>query len=242
MRSICTTAVEMGHVDKLLELVSSRIINGGEAWAAFSTPERSKVFKRKGKPNVEVNFSAAEVSTYQKLRQTVQRKLYERCAGLCSYCRKPVGHYGWAWHIEHVLPKAKYSGDTFRLSNLTVACVHCNSWKGVRVDKHVVGRSLSIIDPSLKNFNYSQHLHFLQIGTEDFSFAKYLPHSPEGKETYEKLSFEELERAHAINGLHAISMGLHDRLCRLMQGGLSTADGHDLVEFLANLKLSIYRK
>lgn len=242
MKSLCTTPTEMGHLDKLLKLVSSKTVDGGEAWTAFSTPEKSKSFKRSDKPDVKVVFTAAEVSTYKKLRQAVQKKLHERCAGLCSYCRKPVGHYGWAWHIEHVLPKARYRVETFKLSNLTVACVHCNSWKGVRVDKHVVGRKLSIIDPSLKGFNYAQHLRFLQISTEDFSFAKYLPHSPEGIETYSKLSFEELERAHAINGLHAISMGLHDRLCRLMQSGLSAPDGHELVDLLAHLKLSIYRK
>ena len=242
MRALCTTAAQETHIDKLLKLVSSKTIDGGEAWTAFSTPGRSKTFKRKGKADVKLTFTAAEVSTYKKLRQTVQKKLYERCVGLCSYCRKPVGHYGWAWHIEHILPKAKYRADTFKLSNLTVACVHCNSWKGARIDKHVVGRRLSIINPSLKSFNYAQHLYFLQISTEDFSFAKYLPHSPEGHETYRELSFEELERAHAINGLHGLSMGLHDRLCRLMQAGLSTADRRDLVDFLADLKLSIYRK
>ena|SRR6218665_972887 len=242
MKSLCTTAAQKGHVDKLLKLVSSKTIDSGEAWTAFSTPGRSKTFGRGSKPDVQVDFTAAEVSTYKKLRQTVQKKLYEKCAGLCSYCRKPVGHYGWAWHIEHVLPKAKYRADTFKLSNLTVACVHCNSWKGARIDKHVVGRRLPIINPYLKNFNYSKHLHFLQIGTEDFSFAKYLPQSREGHETYRELSFEELERAQAINGLHAISMGLHDRLCRLMQSGLSTEKRRDLVNFLAGLKLSIYRK
>jgi len=241
MRSLCTTA-QKEHVDKLLTLVSSKTINGSEAWTAFSTPEKSKAYKRKGKPDVKVAFTAAEVSTYKKLRKTVQKKLFERCVGLCSYCRKPVGHYGWAWHIEHVLPKAKYQADAFKLSNLTVACVHCNSWKGARVDKHVVGRRLPIIDPSDKSFDYALHLNFLQISTEEFSFAKYFPRSPEGHKTYHELSFEELERAHAINGLHALSMGLHDRLCRLMQSGLLTADRRDLVDFLAGLKLSIYRK
>lgn len=242
MRSLCTTAAQKTHVDKLLKLVSGKTLNGGQAWAAFSAPARSKSFKRKGKPDLKVDFTAAEVATYKKLRQTVQKKLYERCAGHCSYCRMAVGHYGWAWHIEHVQPKAKYPAETFRLSNLTVACVHCNCWKGAKVDKHVVGKIMSIIDPSIKQFNYADHLHFVQLGTEDFAFSKYLPHSPAGCETYDKLSFSELERAHAINGLHGRSMGVHDRLSRLMQSGLSATDRGELVDFLADLKSSIYRK
>lgn len=240
MNSLCTNE-QKEHLLKLTTLVRDKKLDGSEAWSAFSTPAQLKKFKG-GRQRVQrFKFSTAEVKTYEDLRQAVRNKLFEKCCGSCSYCRRPVGHYGWAWHIEHVLPKSKYPAKAFLLSNLTVGCVHCNMWKGSRVDKQLTTRKLPIINPVEEGFQYSEHLNFVQIGTELLNFAKYFPHSPEGHKTYDLLSFKELERAYAINGLDGSAAALHERITRGMQIGLSVAEGQQFADLLQQLKTSIYK-
>jgi uncharacterized protein (TIGR02646 family) len=240
MISLCTDS-QKPYLQKLMALVNSRTLSGTEAWAAFSSPALTKSFKGKRPRAKTFKFSAAEVEMYKQLRQTVQRKLLAQCGGSCSYCRRPVGHYGWAWHIEHVVPKAKYPAKTFALSNLTVGCVHCNMWKGTAVDRQLKSQVLPIINPVESGFNYSDHLNFLQIGTESLSFAKYFPHSVEGNKTYELLSFAELERAHAINGLDGNAAALHERITQGMQLGMTSNEGQRFAALLQHLKTSIYK-
>lgn len=241
MKSLCADSLQEAHIERLISMISTRELKGGEAWSAFSSPERSKSFKRGKDPIHIVTFTATEIATYKTVREIAQKKLFQKCSGLCSYCRRPVGHYGWAWHIEHVLPKSKYPAHAFDLANLTVGCVHCNQWKGARIDKRVVNKVLPIINPVEDNFRYSDHLHYVQVSTESFTFAKYTTLSPQGMETYRELKFPELERAQTINGLHTLTASLHERLTRVMNGSLSSEEGRELVTFLAGLKSSIYR-
>lgn len=241
MKSLCANDTQLNHIEKLLSLLKTKKLKGGEAWSAFSSPEKSKSFKRENSAEYKVAFSAAEIATYKMIREATQKKLFQKCSGLCSYCRRPVGHYGWAWHIEHVLPKSKYPVHAFDLANLTVGCVHCNQWKGVRIDKNVVSKTLPIINPAEENFRYSDHLHYVQVSTDSFTFAKYTPRSQPGIKTYQELEFSELERAQTINGLHSITASLHERLTCVMNGSLSNEEGHKLVKLLADLKSSIYR-
>lgn len=240
MISLCTES-EKPHLLKLKELVDSNALSGTEAWEAFSSPAQSKSFKGKRPRSKTFRFSAAEVETYQQLRHAVKGKLLAQCGGNCSYCRRPVGHYGWAWHIEHVVPKAKYPAKTFALSNLTVGCVHCNMWKGTKVDKQLKSQVLPIINPIESGFNYSDHLRFLQIGTESLTFAKYFPLSPKGGKTYTLLSFKELERAHAINGLDGNAAALHERITQGLLLGMTSEEGQHLAALLQKLKTSIYK-
>ncbi len=239
MISLCNEE-QKEHLVKLTTLVRDKELSGQEAWSAFSKPERLKEFKGNRRRVKRFPFTAREVRTYKDLRQEVQNALFERCGGSCSYCRRPVGHYGWVWHIEHVLPKSKYPAKAFLLSNLTVGCVHCNMWKGSSVDRQLTTQELPIINPVELNFQYSRHMHFVQLGTESLSFAKYFPHTPEGRKTYELLSFNELERSHAINGLDGSAAALHERITRGMQLGLSAAEGQQLAALLQQLKTSIY--
>lgn len=241
MNSLCTNSNQKAHLQKLIDLIDSGDLNGTEAWSAFSKPEASKTFTRKNIHWRTISFSAEEQKTYKSLREKVKNHIFNKCSGCCAYCRRPVGHYGWAWHIEHILPKSKNPALTFALSNLTVGCVHCNQWKGARVDKKTSGKKPSIINPSLANFNYSAHLSYVQISTESLSFAKYSHHSPEGKNTYENLSFEELERSYAINSLHPPLASLHDKIERAIEVGLSVAEGQALANLLFGLKQSIYK-
>jgi 5-methylcytosine-specific restriction endonuclease McrA len=239
MNSLCTDE-QKEHLLKLTTLVRDGKLSGPEAWSAFSAPAKKKKFKGERPRTKNFVFAEPEVQTYKDLRQVVQNKLFERCGGSCSYCRRPVGHYGWAWHIEHVLPKSKYPAKAFLLSNLTLGCVHCNMWKGSSVDRQLKTQKLPIINPVELGFQYSKHLNFVQIGTESLSFAKYFPHSKEGRTTYELLSFKELERAHAINGLDGSAAALHERITRGMQIGLAAAEGQQFAALLQQLKASIY--
>lgn len=241
MKSLCTSESQRVHIDRLISLLSTNELKGGEAWSAFSSPEKSKSFKRVNNTLHKVTFTASEITTYKTIREAAQKKLFQRCSGLCSYCRRPVGHYGWAWHIEHVIPKSKYPAHTFDLANLTVGCVHCNQWKGVRIDKKIKNKVLPIINPIEDQFRYSDHLHYVQVSTESFTFAKYRTRSPQGVNTYRDLEFSELERAQTINGLHPLTASLHERLTSVMSGSFSDEQGRELVKFLAELKSSIYR-
>lgn len=241
MITLCVDTEQKDHLTRLIDLVRIKDLNGTEAWAAFSTPQRTKTFARKKVHWRTINFTAEEVKTYAILREKVQKKLFEQAVGSCAYCRRPVGHYGWAWHIEHVIPKSKSPSLTFDLNNLTVGCVHCNQWKGATVDKKVTGGQLPIINPVARGFVYTQHLTYVQISTESVCFAKYSTHSPTGTETYRLLSFAELERSFAINGMHAPTAALHDRLTRAMGAALKATDAGELVKLLGSLKSSIYR-
>lgn len=239
MISLCNDD-QRKHLGKLLELVRDRELSGTEAWSVFSSPSASKKFKKNRTRAKTFRFSGEEVATYKQLRLIVKNKLFERCCGSCSYCRRPVGHYGWAWHIEHVIPKARYPAHTFSLANLTVGCVHCNMWKGSRVDKNLTSKTLPIINPVEPGFQYSEHLSFLQFGTESLSFAKYYHHSKVGRETYDLLSFREIERARAITGLDGHAAALHERITKGLEIGLASDEGKHLVELLQKLKTSIY--
>jgi 5-methylcytosine-specific restriction endonuclease McrA len=239
MITLCSEEQKV-HLLKLIGLVRYGKLSGTEAWSAFSAPAESKKFKGKRPKKTNFKFTAGEVDTYEKLRQIVQNKLFERCCGSCSYCRRPVGHYGWAWHIEHVFPKSKFPAKAFALSNLTVGCVHCNMWKGNAVDRQLKTQALPIINPVEPDFEYSRHINFVQIGTESLSFAKYLPHSDKGRETYRLLSFKEIERAHAINGLDGSAAALHERITRGLEIGLASDEGQHLAALLQKLKSSIY--
>lgn len=240
MKSLCND-VQKNHLEKLLNFINNGTLNGGEVWSLFSSPELSKKIIRKKKVYMTLKFTQEEVKTYKSLRVGVKEYIFKKCLGCCAYCRRPVGHYGWAWHIEHVIPKSKYPLLTFDMSNLTVGCVHCNQWKGARVDKVLKGKKLPIINPLGKDFAYPEHLTYVQISTESLCFAKYSTHSTEGRETYKLLSFEELERSYAINGMHAPTAALHERLTRLMYKNLTDPEGQELVELLGNLKSSIYK-
>jgi uncharacterized protein (TIGR02646 family) len=246
MKSLCTDDAQRIHIDKLVNLIQAKTLNGTQAWSAFAAPASSKKFTNKDpKTKVEtvttVNFSSDECSTYKLIRQLVQRNLFEKFGRTCAYCRRPVGHYGISWHIEHVLPKSKYSSHTFDLANLTVGCVDCNFWKGRRVDLHVKNKKLPIINPLDPNFDYSSHLQYLQLSTEDISFTKYLIKKSPGQETYEKLNFAEIERAYVIDGVDPMTASLHERIMQVVSGGLVDPDAQDLITLLSELKSAIYR-
>ena len=52
--------------------------------------------------------------------------VYKKTNGYCQYCGKKFDIDG-NWQIEHIIPKAQNGTNAF--SNLTLACVRCNSIK-----------------------------------------------------------------------------------------------------------------
>jgi len=242
MRSLCADAAQEKHLAKLIGLIRAKTLTGTEAWSSLSAPQSSKTFKLSNGTTKTVPFTPAERKTYNTLRQLTQKKLLAQYGRACSYCRRPVGHYGYSWHIEHVLPKSIYPSLTFKLSNFTIGCVDCNRWKGARVDKNVKNKKLLIINPLLPGFNYSNHLRYFQIGTEDISFAKYKPLSPEGIKTYDLLNLNEIERAHAINSVDPLAAALHERFTQAMSAGLNSSSSQEFLDLLSQLKTSIYKR
>ncbi|MCK4140627.1 hypothetical protein DOT66_25360 [Ralstonia pseudosolanacearum] len=241
MENLCSNDDQRIHLQRLKDLIQTKELTGTEAWAAFSLAKKSKTVTRDGVDET-FSFSTEERKTFRELRQATQKKLFDECRRTCSYCRRPVGHYGFGWHIEHVLPKSKYPSLTFKLSNLTVGCVDCNMWKGRRVDPNVANRVLPIINPLSLNFQYSEHLQYLQLCTESLSFAKYIAKSDLGRDTHSLLSFAELERAEAVNSVDTLAAALHDRLSRAMVAGQSSPQAQDILSLLGDLKLSIYKR
>ncbi len=52
----------------------------------------------------------------------------ERAGDRCEYCLHRQEHAEARHHIEHIIAKQHSGGD--ELSNLALACVHCNAHKG----------------------------------------------------------------------------------------------------------------
>lgn len=62
--------------------------------------------------------------------QTI-RKVRERAAGCCEYCRLPAAAQFLPFQVDHVI--ARKHGGPESLDNLALACVHCNRYKGPNV-------------------------------------------------------------------------------------------------------------
>ncbi|WP_425342730.1 HNH endonuclease [Piscinibacter koreensis] len=58
-----------------------------------------------------------------------RREIFQKCAGCCHYCARPLELAG-SWHIEHMLPRALGGAD--EISNLVAACIPCNLSKSDR--------------------------------------------------------------------------------------------------------------
>lgn len=63
----------------------------------------------------------------QKVREMVR----QRAQGVCEYCRIPQRFYAEKFHIEHII--AKQHRGTSEVTNLAVACHHCNLHKGPNI-------------------------------------------------------------------------------------------------------------
>lgn len=235
MQSLTKDPDEKAALLRLINGMGPEGLNGTNAWSCFSSPSDSYDFRKQG----VYNFTPLEKTSFFSLKKKLVSHLLEKSRGACAYCKRPVGRYGFSWHIEHVYPKSHFPERTFLLSNLVVGCVDCNKWKAARVDRQ--SRSgLSIIDPSRPDFIYSNYLNFVSICTEYMAFIKYLPKDDAGLATWEKLNFAEIERATLIDSLNPRIERLHQRINQAACEKLGDAEGGELVELLYQLKGKIY--
>lgn len=232
------TSNEKSLLKRLRDYINKAELTPNHAWTCLSQPEKNKKFGKKNP--VEITFSDNDLIHLKSLKGKLIRKLEERSRRCCSYCKRPVGKHGYGWHVEHVFCKSKHQARTFDLDNLVLACIDCNMIKNQNVDRK--STAYDIINPSEKNFDYSKHLNFALLSTEDLCILTYATISEEGKSTYKKLKFDTLERMELINSMLPAAgnriRDLDDAASQLA----ATSPGHPLGAFLAELKHKICSK
>ncbi|MBU9172469.1 HNH endonuclease [Burkholderia gladioli] len=238
MMSLAKTDVEKGTLRRLLRYVANDTLTGTGAWTCFSSPRAKHVYDEDQPP---ITFTADEIKGLKSLKKRVVEKLELKHHRACAYCRRPVGHYGYGWHIEHVYPKADFPQRTFSLPNLTIGCVDCNQWKAARVDRTTLAQGLTIIEPVANGFRYGNHINLVHIATEDVCLVKYRPVSEAGRQTYAKLQFADIERSTIIDSVNDDLAALHRRMNDLLAKAQSDDSQSELVELLGKLKSKIYR-
>ncbi|MDM7948284.1 hypothetical protein [Hydrogenophaga sp.] len=239
MNELCESPAETGVLKRLTDLIEDGTLSGTNAWTCFSKPLASHQF---GEPIVPpVVFSSDEQKSLKAIKKRLVALLVKRGKGACAYCKRPVGRYGFGWHLEHVYAKSRFPSKTFMLSNLTIGCVDCNKWKATSVDKTSVEGQLGIIDPTKENFRYGQFLKYVHIATESLSLVKYMPQHPLGKETWTRLRFSEIERVTLIDSMNAEMASLHDRMNDFLLDRDPSDEGDEVATLLRKLQSSMYR-
>jgi hypothetical protein len=61
----------------------------------------------------------------------LERLVRQRAAGRCEYCRLPQAGSRVPFEIDHIIAR-KHGGRTIA-SNLAVACIYCNAYKGPNI-------------------------------------------------------------------------------------------------------------
>jgi HNH endonuclease len=59
------------------------------------------------------------------------RAVWRRAGNACEYCRMPRASYPVPYALDHVI--ARQHGGSDALSNLALACLHCNGHKGPNI-------------------------------------------------------------------------------------------------------------
>jgi hypothetical protein len=238
--SLCDTSDQKKHLAWLAGHLSAnpQVLNGTQAWTVFSS--KASTVKLSGKA-ADFQVSKEQRASFKAIKEATVKHLLARCGRACAYCRRPVGHYGYGWHIEHVKAKSADWRGTFDLANLVVGCVDCNYWKAARVDRASGARAPSIISPAAAGFSYPDHFRFVQLCTESLAFAKYLIQGAAGQATYDALRFDLIERCTAIDRLDAKSASLHERLSRVLTHAADDPEQAALVALLGKLRDHIYR-
>jgi hypothetical protein len=66
------------------------------------------------------------------ISENLRRQVIARAGGRCEYCRLPVDGQVATFPVDHVVPRTR-NGHTV-LSNLALACPHCNAHKWAFTD------------------------------------------------------------------------------------------------------------
>lgn len=83
----------------------------------------------------------------------IQRKVEQRAAERCEYCRMHQSLQGATFHIEHIVPRSR--GGSSQLDNLAWACPSCNLHKSNRTEVRSPNSDemLPLFNPRTDNWN-----------------------------------------------------------------------------------------
>ena len=94
------------------------------------------------------------------MNAATRRRVRRRAADRCEYCRLHQDYEAYyRFHIEHII--AKQHGGTDGLSNLALACHHCNEHKGTNlsgIDPHT-GNIIPLFHP--RRQRWQRHFRFV---------------------------------------------------------------------------------
>ncbi len=65
------------------------------------------------------------------MKPALRRQVWRRAGGICEYCRMPSHLYLSPYQVDHIIAE-QHRGRTV-LSNLALACYHCNLHKGPNI-------------------------------------------------------------------------------------------------------------
>lgn len=217
-----------GALTKLLDAVIKGSITATNAWSVYVKPDKNIP------SDPLIILSDEEINSLIKLHAEVKKQLKKQIKNRCAYCKRVMGQHAMSWHIEHIYSKSKHPREMFKMDNLTYACLDCNYVKNNAVDRNKA--AFDIIHPSSKGFVYSKHIRFLHISTDSFHFLKYVPHSKEGIQTYNKLKFNSLESLELLTSLNEPTRHLVDRIEEQL---LKHSGSVPLTNFLHKLKMGL---
>lgn len=234
MKSLATTS-EAKALDKLIKDINSKNLTPNQAWTCL-TLAKEKIKLNENLTYILTKQEAADLTTLSnKLKTHLKGKINKRC----SYCKRIMGQHGKSWNIEHIFCKSKHPDQTFKLSNLTYACLDCNLVKNNTVDRKNP-YIFDIINPNTTKFDYSKHIELVHISTEKIQILKYWPISEEGINTYKKLHFDALENLEILGSINAPTRQLRDKIDERIDELTEREETDALVKFLHELKLRIF--
>ncbi|HBN9565026.1 hypothetical protein [Pseudomonas aeruginosa] len=197
------TAIKV--LNRLEKHIAAKSITASQAWSVFSNADEALKSKAK-----ETKITPLELESLKRLKTLVKDQLKSRISGRCAYCKRVMGQHGMSWHIEHIKGKTLNPQFIFDMENLTFACIDCNYVKSSSVDRPNL--SHEIINPNAKAFQYSKHIKFIHIATENLHYLRYTPISTEGTATYTKLGFKRLELIELVTSLNPVIKDIATRI------------------------------
>ncbi|WP_397324933.1 HNH endonuclease [Pantoea agglomerans] len=216
---------------KIIDYIENNINHRtSDIWGCFSKPQLKKIIKDNTGKEHELTFSKLDVKGLKSIKGKLIKLLSSNCFNRCSYCKRPIGNYGWSWHIEHIKCKEHFRDLTFTLNNLTMACVDCNYRKASSIDAHNL--SHKIIDPNANNYKYSNHLKMNIFGTDSLIMLKFNKIDDIGIDTYEYLQFKKIEYSTTLRSIN----NSIDNLIMDIEKRIDSTQDTDFKDLLKNLK------
>ncbi|EPX2489588.1 TPA: HNH endonuclease [Klebsiella michiganensis] len=192
---------ERGVIKRLVDYVANNPTHKtSDIWSCFSRPELSRKISDNLGVKHDITFSKIEKDSLASAKIKLTKYLAKICLNRCSYCKRPMGNYGWSWHIEHVKCKQHHRNATFLLENFTLACVDCNYRKASGVDRP--NRFSDIINPNSVDFNYKNHLKMNIHGNEVILSLSFFIIDRLGSNTYELLKLKNLEYSTTLRSIN----------------------------------------